>query len=341
MSARTRRLPLVARLGLAALLAAVAAPAQAHHGTAAVAAIGAEGPGAALDTTSPLPLGQGTVFGLLKTEYVPFQQRAGFAEPKRHASFNTVAVGYGVAPWLSVFVFQPYNVKSQAGVGTNSGLGDTNVMLSASFKWDDGFQRVPEKESLDDLSDWHFGAWASCTIPIGPTAHRDDLGGFFAPDMQTGFNGPSPAAGVSLLKQLSSDWTVLAAADYQHFFQQRYVQAGLRHQFGGETRVNGALVYRLWTAGTSRVDLAPELSVLDLARDRSDEATGVVEPSKASGGTILYAQLGARGTFGPFAIGASIKRAVARTLNEAPFQQGSEGLEDYRAALIVSYVPRF
>ena len=54
----------LARLTTALALAVLAAPALAHHGTAAVSAIGAEGPGAALDTTSPLPLGQGTAFGL-------------------------------------------------------------------------------------------------------------------------------------------------------------------------------------------------------------------------------------------------------------------------------------
>jgi hypothetical protein len=327
------------RLALLALLAAAAAPARAHHGTAAVGAIGAEGPGAGLETSSPLPLGQGTVFALLKTEYVPFQQRAGFTEQKQFSSFNTVALGYGLTPWLSAFVLQPYNVKAQDVVGTNHGLGDTNLIVSASFKLDDGFQRVPEKESLDDLADWHFGLWASCSIPVGPTATRDDLGGYFAPDMQTGFNGPSPGVGVTMLKQLATDWTVLAEANYQHFFLQRYGQAGLSYQFGGETRLGGALVYRLWASGSNRVDLVPEFTVLNLQRDRSDEGTGTVVPLQASGGTVLYGQLGARARLGAFAVGASIKRAVASRLNEGADQQGSEGLEVYRAALVLSYVP--
>jgi hypothetical protein len=327
-------------LVVTASLALAAAPALAHHGTAAVSAIGAEGPGAALDTTSPLPLGRGTLLLLGKSEYAAFQQRAGFTDQKRYSSFNTVALGYGLTPWLSAFLFQPYNVKSQDGVGTSSGAGDTNLMLSGSFKWDQGLGLAPEKESLDDLSDWHFGLWAACSLPLGPTSRRDDLGGYFAPDLETGFDGPSPGLGLSLLKQLSTDWTVLAEANYQHFFQQRYPKAGLRYQFGGETRLNGALVYRLWASGTRRVDLAPELSILNLRRDRSDEGLAAVTSMTESGGTILYGQLGARATLGSFSVGLSFKRAVASRLNEAAGQQGSEGLESFRAALVVGYVPR-
>lgn len=323
------------RILVALLAIGAASPAVAHHGTAAVSAIGAEGPGAALDTTSPLPLGQGTLFTLGKTEYARFQQRAGFTDQKQYASFNTLAVGYGLRPWLSVFVFQPYNWKSQTGVGTNSGAGDTNLMLSASFKWDGGLQLVPEKESLDDLSDWHFGVWASASLPVGATKHRDDAGGYYAPDMQTGFRGSSPAAGLTVLKQLSTDFTALGELNYQHFFDQRYGEAGYRYQFGAETRMNAALVYRTWAAGPYRIDLAPELSVLNLQRDRAD---GVA--LQASGGTILYGQLGARATLGALSIGASVKRAVAKTLNEGADQQGSEGLEAFRAALVVGWATR-
>ncbi len=325
---------LLARLAAVAT-ALAAAPALAHHGTAAVSAIGAEGPGAALDTTSPLPLGEGTLFALAKSEYARFRQRDGFADQKQYASFNTLALGYGLSPWLSAFVFQPYNVKAQDGVGTNKGLGDTNLMLAASFKWDGGFRLVPEKESLDDLADWHFGVWAACSLPVGPTENRDDDGELYAPDMQTGFRGPSPSAGVSLMKQLSARFTVLGEATYQRFFDQEYSEAGTRYQFGDELRVNAAGVWRAWASGASRLDLAPELSLLTLQRDRED---GVA--LEASGGTILYGQLGVRATFGSVSVGASVKRAVASSLNEGSQQQGSEGLEDYRAALVLGWSTR-
>jgi hypothetical protein len=320
---------------------AFAAPARAHHGTAAVSAIGAEGPGAALDTTSPLPLGQGTAFVLAKSEYVPFQQRSGFTDQKQYSSFHTLALGFGIRPWLSAFVFQPYNWKSQDGVGTNSGAGDTNLMLAASFKWDEGLRLVPEKESLDELADWHFSVWIASSLPTGPTTHRDDAGELYAPDMQTGFNGPSPAVGLAIMKQLGADFTALAEASYQHFFEQRYSDAGYTYKFGGETRLNGALVWRAWASGSRRIDLVPELSILNLQRDQSDAETGTLEALQASGGTIAYGQLGARATLGAFAVGASVKRAFAKDLNEGPDQQGSEGLEEYRAALTLGWSTRF
>ncbi len=325
----------LARPLAALLLSALASPALAHHGTAAVGAIGAEGPGAALDTTCALPLGQGTLFGLVKTEYAAFTQRPGFTDQKRYSSFNTLAVGYGITPWLSAFVFQPYNLKAQDGVGTNRGLGDTNLMLSAGLKWDEGLRLVPEKESLDELEDWHFGLWAACSLPVGPTGHRDDNGDFYAPDMQTGFNGPSPSLGLTVLKQLSADLTLLLEANHQAFFEQTYPGPGITYQFGAETRGNAALAWRAWADGRTRVDLVPELSVLDLQRDKED---GVA--LQASGGTILYGQLGARATLGSLSIGASVKRAVAKSLNEAADQQGSEGLEAFRAALVVGWSTR-
>jgi len=325
---------------LAVIAALAAAPARAHHGTASVGGLGVEGPGAALDTASPLPLGQGTAFALLKSERAAFQQRDGSADQKSWSSFNTLALGYGVTSWLSVFAFQPYNWKAQHGVGTNAGLGDTNLMVSGSFKWDEGLRLAPQKESLDELADWHFGVWLSASLPLGATTHQDGAGRYYAPDMQTGFRGPSPGAGLSAMKQLSPDFTLLAEVNYQHFFDQRYSQAGYRYQFGGEARANAALAWRAWASGTSRVDLVPELAAVDLQRDRSDAGTGTLIALQASGGAILYGQLGARVTLGVFSIGAGVKRAVVKRLNEAVDQQGSEGLEAYRAAVTLGYSTR-
>lgn len=326
---------LAARLTVVLGLALAAAPALAHHGTAAVSAIGAEGPGAALDTTSPLPLGQGTLFVLAKGEYVPFQQRDGFTDQKSFSSFNTLALGYGVNRWLSAFLFQPYNAKAQDGVGTNTGPGDTNLMLSASLKWDEGLRLAPEKESLDDLADWHFGLWLSCSLPVGPTTHRDDHGELYAPDMQTGFNGPSFGAGLAVMKQLATDFTLLAEANHQRFLDRGYDEAGYRYRFGAETRGNAALAYRAWAGGGRRADLAPEVGWLHLERDRED---GVA--LRASGGDVLYGQLGARVTLGSFSLGASVKRALAKALHEAADQQGSEGLETLRASLVLAWATR-
>ena len=322
---------------LAAL--AVATPARAHHGVAAVSVAGPEGPGAAMETTSPLPLPQGMVFSMVKTEFVPFEQFA-WAEPhnKSYSSFNMVAVGFGVRPWLSAYVFQPYNMKEQDGVGRNHGPGDTSLMLSVALKWDEGLHLVPEKESLDDLMDWHFSVWGSSTLPVGPTTHVNDTGAYFAPDMQTGFGAPSPAVGVAVLKQVSRELTWLAEANYQYFFP--YTYPFTRYQFGGETRLNTAAVYRLYGAGRFRVDVSGELNGLVLQRDRERNDAGAMEALRASGGAILYAGAGVRAYYGPVTVALGAKRAALKDLNEQADQQGSEGLERFRAALTVSYATR-
>jgi hypothetical protein len=76
--------------------------------------------------------------------------------------------------------------------------------------------------------------------------------------------------------------------------------------------------------------------MLNLQRDTED---GVA--LQASGGTMLYGQLGVRATLGSFSLAASVKRAIVKGLNEEDEQQGSEGLENIRAALVLGYALRF
>jgi hypothetical protein len=276
---------------------------------------------------------------MAKTEYVPFQHLR-FAEPenKSYSDFNMVALGYGVRPWMSAYVFQSFNVKEQDGIGRNAGPGDTNLMLSLGFKWDQGLELVPEKESLDDLMDWHFSAWLSSTLPVGPTSARDDASGYFAPDMQTGFGAASPVAGVAVMKQLTSDLTWLADASYQHFFPNTY--RFTRYQFGGEARLDTAAVYRAYGSGRFRLDLSAELNGLHRQRDRQRNDRGAMEPLHASGGAILYAAAGLRAYYGPLSVALGVRRAALESLNEQAEQQGSEGLERLRATLTVSYSTR-
>ena len=303
---------------------------------AAVGVADPEGPGAAMETTSPLPLPQGVLFTMAKAEYVPFQ-RYGFAEPnnKAYSSFNTVALGYGILPWVSVYAFQPFNLKEQDGLGRNAGPGDTNLMAAFALKYDQGLQRVPEKESLDDLMDWHFSLWASSTIPLGPTSAKDDHDAYFDPDMQTGFGTPSPAVGIAVMKQLTNDLTWIAEASYQHFFPHTY--RFTRYRFGGETRLNTAAAYRLHGAGPVRLDVFGELNGLHIQRDQERNGAGAMEPLQASGGAILYAGAGLRAYRGPFTVSLGVKRAALKSLNEQADQQGSEGLETFRAALTLGY----
>lgn len=122
--ATLRRLVLVLALS-------TALPARAHHGGAAVGMSGPEGPGAAIETTSPIPLPQGALFLMVKSEYAPFRQ-FDFAEPenKVYSLFNTLVAGYGITPSLSGYLFLPFNVKSQARVETNVGFGDPGLYLN-------------------------------------------------------------------------------------------------------------------------------------------------------------------------------------------------------------------
>jgi hypothetical protein len=315
---------------------ALASPARAHHGVASVGVTGPEGPGAALETTSPLPLERGAFFALLKSEYVRFQQFA-FAEPenKDFSSFSMLGLGYGITPWLSAYAFLPYTVKSQDAIGQNSGMGDPTLMLALGLKYDRGFQLAPEKESLDDLMDWHFSVWASSTIPLASTTHRTDDGEYFEPEMQTGFGEPSPAVGLAALKQISERFTWLADASYQHFFEHDYPET--RYQFGAETRVNTAITYRVLDRGTLRTDLIAELNGLNLQRDREEDEQGGMQELQSSGGSILYAGGGVRIGRGPLSVTLGARRAALKDLNEASGQQGSEGLEDFRAAATFSW----
>jgi hypothetical protein len=290
-----------------------------------------------METTAALPLPKGLAFAMVKGEFVSFQMRDRVAFPKQKdfASFNMVALGFGITPWLSAYVFQPYNVKSEdGGIGSNPGLGDTNLMLAFGWKWDEGPRLIPQKESLDELADWHFLLWASCTIPVGPTGNSDDRGEPFAPDMQTGFGTPSPALGLAVLKQIFTNFTALAEVNHQRFFAHGY--SFTRYRFGAETRLNAAGGYRIYAKGRVRVDGVVELVGLHLRRDCEDDGQGSLTALSASGGTILYGSLGARLYLGRVAIAFGAKRAVLESLNEASEQQGSEGLENVRVSLSVS-----
>jgi hypothetical protein len=332
----TRAAALLGRTVLAAVLGA-ALPARAHHGGAAVGMAGPEGPGAAIETTSPIPLPQNALFLMVKSEYVPFQ-RFDFAQPenKTYSLFDTLVAGYGITPWLSGYLFLPYNAKSQDGVGTNVGFGDPGLLVSFSFKYDEGFRLVPAKESLDEMMDWHFSVFGYVTVPMGPTVSATHELEWFAPEMQTGFGSPSFQVGIAAAKQLSADFTWLADASYQYFLPHTYPFT--RYQFGAESRLNTALAWRAAVSPGFRFDVAGEINLLSIQRDRESNAQGVMEPLQASGGTILYAGLGVRAYVGRFSAALAARTSFARWLNEGADQQGSEGLEWVRVALTLSYV---
>ena len=227
-----------------------------------------------------------------------------------------------------------FGMSTQAPLASTQGRGAPHLLLALGFKWDDGLRLVPEKESLDDLEDWHFSTWLASTIPLGPTDHLDSRGDPFAPDMQIGFGRPSGTLGLAAMKQLGRDLTWLADASYQYFLPHDY--GFTRYQFGGETRLDTAAVYRAYGQNAVRLDVAGELNGLYLQRDRERNAAGSLEPLAASGGAILYGGLGVRLYLGRVSMGLGVRRAVAKALNEQDQQQGSEGLERFRATFTVS-----
>ena len=331
-------MPRRALLWLVALLCTAVAPvARAHHGSAGVGMAGPEGPGAAIETSSAIPIPQNSLFFMVKSEYVPFRQYE-FAVPenKVYSLFDTLVAGYGITPWLTGYLFVPYNVKSQDGVGTNVGFGDPGIYVNFAFKYDEGFRLVPAKESLDELRDWHFSVFGYVTVPMGPTVSATHSLEWYAPDMQTGFGSPSFQIGVAATKQLSDDFTWLSDASYQYFLPHTYPFT--RYQFGAETRLNTAVAWRAVASPGIRFDLAGEVNLLNIQRDQEANADGVLEPLQASGGTILYAGLGVRAYIGRFSAALAARTSFARWLNEGQFQQGSEGLEWFRATLSLSYV---
>jgi hypothetical protein len=154
--------------------------------------------------------------------------------------------------------------------------------------------------------------------------------------MQSGFGRASPAAGAAVLKVVGPRLTWLADASYRHFVEHRYDFT--RHRFGGETRVNTALAYRAYTDGDQRVDLVGELLGLHLGRDRgAEDKAGELQALEASGGAILYAAAGLRYTAGPVSAAVGVRRAALTRLNEESDQQGSEGLERFRATFALSF----
>jgi hypothetical protein len=322
---------------LALLLLLPAGAARAHHGVASGGFAAAEGPGAAIETTSALPLPQGVLLLVAKEELARFRH-LDRADPvnKDHLSFTTLGVGAGVRPWLSAYLFAPYAVKAQDGIGTSAGMGDPSLLVAMGLKWDEGLRLVPEKESLDELADWHFSLWASASAPLGSVSRRDARGDFFEPEMQAGFGGPSATAGAAVLKQLSPSLTVLADASHQRFLAHTYDFT--RYQFGAEARAGAAASWRVLARPGLRLDVVGELNGLRLERDREREpGAESLEPLRASGGSILYMGIGARAGLGRLGVALGVKRAVATSLNEASLQQGSEGLEAFRATAVVTW----
>jgi hypothetical protein len=108
------------------------ASSYAHHGGVSTAF----GPGAPIETASPLALGKGNFLLYEKFEYVPFEHKD-HADPENidtFTFFNTL-VGYGFTDAISVYAILPVAIKEQDSLGTSSGLGDLGFIFQYGFKY--------------------------------------------------------------------------------------------------------------------------------------------------------------------------------------------------------------
>jgi hypothetical protein len=306
--------------------------AYAHHGVASLGLAALEGPGAPVETSSSATLPQGKWLGYLKADHAKYHTY----DPTDHteadyAQYWLLGLGYGFTPWFSAYLFQPYNIKQDEPDGFKSrGFADPSLVGVLGFKYDEGLRLTPANESLDDLMDWHFTAYAGLSLPTGEANHR--LGdGSIDPGMSLGFGKPSLSYGFTATKPLTDTTTLVFEAGQMRFRAYTYAD-GQRMRFGTETRANAALAQRLLTLPERRfrVDGNLELNFLRLGRDVEN---GLEAP--ATGGDILYGVFGARLYKEGSSLALAVKRPIRTRLNEADQQQGAEGKEKYR--LIASF----
>lgn len=321
---------------LLAALTLVTTPALAHHGVASLGTASLEGPGAPVETSSSATLPQGKWLGYLKLDYARF--RTGILPPPddnaeaRYAQYWMLGLGYGFAPWFSAYVFQPYNIKKDEPDGFRSrGFADLSVIGVVGFKYDRGWMLTPANESLDDLMDWHFTAYAGLTLPTGDANHRL-RDGSIDPGMSLGFGKSSFSYGLTATRQVSDNTTLVLEAGQMRFLKYTY-EDGQSMRFGTETRSNAALSQRLITLPESRFRLDGNLELNYLALGR-DVENGAKAP--ATGGDMLYGVVGLRLYKDNLSLGLAVKRPIWTDLNEEADQQGAEGKERVRAIVTLS-----
>jgi hypothetical protein len=321
-------------------LAVAALPASAHHGVAGLGAASLDGPGAPVEQSSSATLPEGKLFTYLKVDYADWKTYSSATDDEAdYSTFWMAGLGYGVTPWLSLYAFLPYHDKVDENDWFNThGFADVAVSATLGFKYDDGFRLVPERESLDDLEDWHFTLYAGATLPTGNPNLRDRDGNIDK-GKSTGFGEPTFTLGATASKMLDERWTL--NFDLSNlWFQENTYDADPAHggerftgQFGDEFRFNTALIYKAYTRPEARfrLDALVELNYLHLGRDEED---GV--PERATGGDVLYVMPGARAYWDKLSFALGVKLPVVQDLNEADEQQGAEGKERYRVIFSVS-----
>jgi hypothetical protein len=310
---------------------------SAHHGVAGLGAVGLEGPGAPLESTTSATLPVGTTFGYLKLDRARYDTfNPDPREPEAdYSDYWILGIGRGLKPWVSVYAFLPYNRKAdEPGGYSTRGLADVSIYGQIGFKYDGGIRLLPETESLDDLEDWRMTAYFGLTLPTGNPNLRSSSGEI-DPGKSTGFGESAYSLGMAATRMLPGRWTFNQELAVTIFDEHRY-DDGNRTRFGDELRLNSAATFRLRTnpEEASRLDFSIEAQYLALGRDRTN---GVGE--EATGGEIVYLVPGIRGYRDKFSWAVGLKRPVWTDLNEEAEQQGAEGKEDYR--LIITFSALF
>jgi hypothetical protein len=306
--------------------------ALAHHGGVSLPF----GPGTPIETGSPLTLPEGGVVLYARMEQVEWRKFQ-FAEPNNKSSFTFSSLGasYGITPYLTGSFSVPYNVKREDSLGSNSGIGDIRFSGILGFHHEPGkgFKLNTAKEgaiSLEGVKKTFFTFYGGFTLPTGKS--KMELGGEVDPGMQPGFGSPSFTLGLNAGRAIFRSLSLVADASFDVFTRRD------DFKFGNEYRFNLAAVQELYgkpEGFVAKIDGILELNFLHIARD---EQGG--EKLTATGGNILYLTPGMRFSFPGLQnanLGVAVKIPVYRNLNEQDQQQGSEGLEKYRAIVTLSF----
>lgn len=315
---------------------------QAHHGGVSAAF----GPGAPVETSSPLTLPKGDFLLYERIEISPFKK---FNDARDEGgndkfTFTNTLFGYGFTDAISGYVSLPYAKKELIDDETSQGFGDINLIVQYGFKYGsrDGYKgwysfNADDTAGADyTLPEWKFGLSFSMTLPSGKIHSRDRNSDPLGVGSQTGFAVPSYNFTAIASKMLAPHWTWNSDVQFRTFSFNGGSGGG---KPGNETRINNSIMYELLEnqgGFLSRVDLIAEANFLDLRKDMDEDRI----QDDASGGSMLYLSPGMRFTFADkVSLGLLYKEIVWKDLNNESEQQGGEGLEKYRfiATLSVSF----
>ena len=324
---------------VAACAAAPLSSALAHHGGVSAAF----GPGAPVETSSPLTLPQGKFLLYERVELSPFKK---FGDARDDGgndkfTFTNTLLGYGISDAVSGYVSLPYAKKELIDDSTSHGFGDINLILHYGFKYGsrDGFKgwySFNEDDTNGEeytIPEWKFGLSFSTTLPSGKIHNKDKNGDVLGVGSQTGFAVPSYNFTAMASKMFAPHWTWSADVQFRTFAFNGGSGGG---KPGNESRINNAVMYEaVENPGgfLSRLDLILEANILDLRMDMDENRM----PDEASGGTMLYLSPGVRFTFNDrVSLGVLYKEVAWKDLNNESEQQGGEGLEEYRLITTLS-----